>query len=238
VIRIRYEDFSAGTHDVAGLYARAERCARGVTVYLLPGLTTCQRRAVIRRLRQEASRGFGPPLPLPLLAIALGLDRIRTAGRMAGAIIRLHPAATLVPSAFVVAVMTLFVIASADVPDAVCTTRSGLAAAAAGGGSAVRAAAAKPGRARVHLVAVAAGAGRRDTGGLGLGSGRRTLAKHARRKHHAVRLSVRSGAWHVCPQAAIAPVPRPHAAHPACPWCGPRPAPHTAHFPGPRDLAR
>ncbi len=60
VIRIRYKDFSAGTHDVAGLQGRTERCGRAVTVYLLPGLAGWQRSAVIRRLRQEASRGTRP----------------------------------------------------------------------------------------------------------------------------------------------------------------------------------
>jgi hypothetical protein len=54
-----------------GCTAGLERGPQGVTVYLVPGLTTWQRRAVIRRLRQEASRGFGPPLPLPQLALAL-----------------------------------------------------------------------------------------------------------------------------------------------------------------------
>ena len=89
---------------MAGMYGRAEGCARGARVYLLPGLTAGQRKAVIRRLRQEASRGFGPPLPLPQLALALGFDRVRTAARIVGAMVRLHPAVTLVPGAFVVAI--------------------------------------------------------------------------------------------------------------------------------------
>ena len=42
VIRIRYKDFSAGTHDMAGMYGMAEGCPRGVTVYLLPGLAAFQ----------------------------------------------------------------------------------------------------------------------------------------------------------------------------------------------------
>jgi hypothetical protein len=113
VIRICYENFATGTRDVSGLHGRTERAARGVTLYLLPGLTAGQRKAVIRRLRQEASRGFGPPLPLPQLAIAMSLDRVRTAARIAAAIIRLHPAVTLLPGAFMVAVMALFVVASA-----------------------------------------------------------------------------------------------------------------------------
>lgn len=107
--------------------------ARGATVYLLPGLTTCQRRAAIRRLRQEASRGLGPELPLPQLAIALGLDRVRTAARIVGAVVRQHPAGTLVPGAFVIAMTALFVIASGNRPGIAPSTRAGLAAATASG---------------------------------------------------------------------------------------------------------
>jgi hypothetical protein len=117
VIRICYEDFSAGTHDVTGgLHGKAECCARGVTVYLVPGITACQRRAVIRRLRQEASRGLSPELPLPQLAVALGLAWVRSAARIASGMVRLHPAVTLLPGAFVVALMALFVVVSADRP--------------------------------------------------------------------------------------------------------------------------
>ena len=113
VIRIRYKDFSAGTHNITGLHGVARRGARGVTVYLVPGLNVRQRRAVLRRLRQEASRGFGPPLPLLALVLALCADRVRTTSGTAAALIRLHPAVTLLPGAFVAAVMTLFVLASA-----------------------------------------------------------------------------------------------------------------------------
>jgi hypothetical protein len=183
VIRIRYEDFSAGRHDVVGLQGRVERGARGATVYLLPGLTPCQRRAVIRRLRQEASRGFGPALPLPQLAIALGFDRVRAAARTLAAIVRLHPAVTLVPSAFVLVLVTLFVMAGTE-----------------------------PGSAQ-HAVSVQA------------------HEKQSEAKPPAP-LSVRLGAWYACPQAARA-VPRPHDGQLACR----RPAPHTAHRPGPLDFA-
>jgi hypothetical protein len=134
VIRICYEDFSAGTHDVTGWHGKTVRGARGVTLYLLPGLTAGQRRAVIRRLRQEASRGFGPPLPVPQLAIALGLDRLRAAAGTSRAIVRLHPLAALLPGAFAVAVLALFVIASSDGPGTMPKTRVGLADAVSGGG--------------------------------------------------------------------------------------------------------
>jgi hypothetical protein len=113
VICIGYKDLSAGAHDATWLHGRTEHCDRGVTVYLLPGLTSWQRRAVIRRLRQEASRGFGPALPPHQLAVALALDRVRTAARVAGSIVRLHPTAALLPSGLVAALMTLFVVASA-----------------------------------------------------------------------------------------------------------------------------
>jgi len=114
VIRIRYTDFSSGSHNLAGLYGVAEHCPHGVTVHLLPGLTGLQRKAVIRRLRQEASRDCGPPLPLPQLLVALCADRVRVAVRLAAAVVRLHPAAALLPAGFVAVAMTLFVLASTD----------------------------------------------------------------------------------------------------------------------------
>ena len=113
MIRIRYKEFSAGTHSFSGLHGVARRGARGVTVYLVPGLTVQERKAVLRRLRQEGSRGFGPPLPPIALVFALCADRVRTTTGTGASLIRLHPAVTLLPSAFVAAVMTLFVFACA-----------------------------------------------------------------------------------------------------------------------------
>ena len=115
MIRVRRRDFVSGSHSVSGLQGIAERFPRGVTIYLLPGLTGRQRRAVIRRLRQEASRGCGPELPLPQLVIALFLDRVRGAVGLAAGAARLHPGVTLLPVAFVAAVMTLFALASVGV---------------------------------------------------------------------------------------------------------------------------
>ena len=115
MIRVRRRDFVSGSHNVTGFQGIAERFPRGVTIYLLPGLTGRQRRAVIRRLRQEASRGCGPELPLPQLVIALFLDRVRGAIGLALAAVRFHPGVTLLPAAFVAAVMTLFVLTSAGV---------------------------------------------------------------------------------------------------------------------------
>lgn len=208
VIRIRYKEFSAGTRDLAGLHGKAEGCARAVTVYLLPGLTARQRGAVIRRLRQEASRGFGPPLPQPQLAIALGLDRVRTAARIVTAIVRLHPAVTILPGAFVVAMMTLFVIASGERPGITSGPRGGLADAAIVSGSTARAASAERTRAWAAQVTAAEGSG-----------------------------GVDAGAWYVCP-LVVTDTPWPPrvgqlARHrPALPA-----VPPTAHLPGPLDFA-
>jgi hypothetical protein len=112
VIRIRYGDLPPGLHG------KAERRPHGVTVCLLPGLTGSQRMAALRRLRQEASRGCGPALPAPQLAIALGWDRVRTVLRNAAAIVRLHPAASLLHAAGAGALMALFVMVSVSVPGA------------------------------------------------------------------------------------------------------------------------
>jgi hypothetical protein len=167
VIRVRRRDFVSGSHSVTGFQGIAERLPHGVTIYLLPGLTSRQRRAVIRRLRQEASRGCGPELPLAQLLIALLLDRVRGALRLAAGAVRLHPGTTLLPAAFVAAVMTLFVLASAGV-GAVPAVRPALAAAQSGPGlrSTVRVG---------GLVSVGRAAGVRPSsiaaGGQGLGSG-------------------------------------------------------------------
>jgi hypothetical protein len=97
------------------LYGTAKSCPRGVTIYLVPGLTGRQRKAVIRRLRQEASRGCGPELPLAALLIALVADRVRVAVGLTTAAVRLHPAGTLLPAGFVAAAMMLLVLVSAGV---------------------------------------------------------------------------------------------------------------------------
>jgi hypothetical protein len=172
VIRVRRRDFVSGSHNVTGFQGIAERLPHGVTIYLLPGLTGRQRRAVIRRLRQEASRGCGPELPPAQLLIALFLDRVRGALRLAAGAVRLHPGATLLPAAFVAAVMTLFVVASAGV-GTVPAVRPALAAAQSDPGlrSMVRV-----GDGAGSLVSVGGSARGRPSsvgaGGQGLGSGR------------------------------------------------------------------
>ena len=115
MIRVRYQDVSSGSHHGSGLYGTAKRCPRGVTIYLVPGLTGRQRKAVIRRLRQEASRGCGPELPLPGLIVALAADRVQVGVKLTATAVRLHPATTLVPTGLVAAAMMLLVFMSAGV---------------------------------------------------------------------------------------------------------------------------
>jgi hypothetical protein len=197
VIRIRRRDFVSGSHDVTGLQGIAERFPRGVTIYLLPGLTGRQRRAVIRRLRQEASRGFGPQLPLPQLLIALVLDRVRGALALAAAAVRWHPGLTLLPTAFVAAVMALFVLASAGVEPGPAV-RPALAATQPGTGLAVRVGEGAGGLVYgatapkgAHAGGAATGGRIRpssmQTGGQGLGSGQpaRTGPRSTGRPHAA-----------------------------------------------------
>jgi hypothetical protein len=97
------------------LYGTAKRCPRGVTIYLVPGLSGGQRKAVIRRLRQEASRGCGPELPLTGLLVALAADRVRVAVKLTAAAVRLHPAGTLLPVGLVAIGMMMLVLTSAGV---------------------------------------------------------------------------------------------------------------------------
>lgn len=115
VIRICYQDDISGTHVRNGWHGSAEPSGHGATtVYLLPGLTGEQRQAVLRRLRQEASRGCGPALPLDQLLLALCIDRVRTALRVTASVTRLHPLQTLLLSTGTVVLITLFVLASAE----------------------------------------------------------------------------------------------------------------------------
>ena len=229
MICIRHEDFSAGTHDGTGLHGRAERGPRGVTVYLIPGLTAGQRRAVFRRLRQEASRYVGPALPMPQLALALGLDRVRSAARITAAVVRLHPAVTLLPGALVAALMSLFVIASADGPALVAGPRPGPADAVAAGNG---------GQAVTEAVVPARPGGMTSAVGASVsGPAKRVLRGHASRSIGTVSLAGRSDTWYACSPVAGGPVLTPLPGQPAC-GCSLSPlAPYTAHRPQPRAFA-
>ena len=106
MIKIVYGDLTAG------LNGDAVRRGSDVAVVLVHGLTHQQRKAVLRRLRQAARRGQKPPLPLGPLTFALAVDLLcRWAGNLA-AIVRLHPAGSLVPSFGAVGLIVTFLMTS------------------------------------------------------------------------------------------------------------------------------
>ena len=103
MICIRYRDLSAGLHG------KAECAGRSTTVYLVPGLTRAQQNAALRRLRQESRMGCGPRLSAVQLALAVVADRIRTGLGQMLAVIRLHPALTMLPTLLIATLAWLFV---------------------------------------------------------------------------------------------------------------------------------
>ena len=103
MICIRYQDLSAGLHG------KAECAGRSTTVYLVPGLTRAQQNAALRRLRQESRMGCGPRLSAVQLALAVVADRIRTGLGQMLAVIRLHPALTMLPTLLIATLAWLFV---------------------------------------------------------------------------------------------------------------------------------
>jgi hypothetical protein len=154
---------------------------------------------------------------------------------------------TLVPGAFVVAMMTLFVIAAGDRPGIAPGTGRGLADAATVRGSIVRVTGSGPSLVRVARAGVAGGTDSTEAGGTGLGSGRRAAASQVRRGPSSseqrgraagnpqVHTAVRPAAWYVCPPTPA--TQRPRDPQLACRRPSPRTVPHTAHRPGPLDFA-
>jgi hypothetical protein len=128
VIRVRYKDLAPGLHG------KAERSGRRTTIFLVPGLTSAQRGAALRRLRQEARRGCGPRLPVPQLVIALVADRVRVAFLNTAAVIRLHPAGSILPTVVIGCLVALFVLASVS---AAASTSGGAGPSQSPGGSSV-----------------------------------------------------------------------------------------------------
>jgi hypothetical protein len=109
MIKIVYGDLTAG------LNGDAVHRGSDVAVVLVQGLTYQQRKAVLRRLRQAAGRGQKPPLPLGPLTFALAADLLRRWTGNLTAIIRLHPAGSLVPSFGAAALIVAFLMASVSV---------------------------------------------------------------------------------------------------------------------------
>jgi hypothetical protein len=207
VIHIRYKDFWSEKDILPGLHGNAVRRGSRVTVYLQPGLTGRQRAAVFRRLRQEASRGCGPELPLVRLVMAVAADRMRTGTRVVGGAVRLHPGVTLLPSVLAVLVMTMFVLTSAGEPPA----------ATASGGSAL----AGDQTGATALPAVITAQGIVAVGGRGLAEAERAVPAEAKAKGKSACLKVMIGRD---PSPALQLACR-HAAS------------NSAHRPGPRALA-
>jgi hypothetical protein len=91
MVKIRYAELPAGLHVDA-------RTHYGDTVvYLLPGLTTDQRRAALTRVRSSGRMGRGPRLSATSMAVAVGTDRVRTTASTSAAAVRGHPV-LLLPS--------------------------------------------------------------------------------------------------------------------------------------------
>lgn len=107
MIRIEYKNLPSGVH------AEAEAGVGNVIVYLLPGLTPAQRKAALRRLRQEGNRHCGPRLPEGQLWVALAADRLGVAVRSTARAVRLHPFGLLVPALMAGGLLAGFVFASA-----------------------------------------------------------------------------------------------------------------------------
>jgi hypothetical protein len=85
VIKIRYADLPGGLH------VRVATSGNDTIIYLLPGLTTVQRRAALRRARSSARMGHGPGLPSAGVAGAVMADGVRTTLRNVAGAMRIHP---------------------------------------------------------------------------------------------------------------------------------------------------
>jgi hypothetical protein len=85
VIKIRYSDLPGGLH------VRVAASGNDTIIYLLPGLTTVQRRAALRRARSSARMGHGPDLPGAGVAGAVMADGVRTTLRNVAGAMRIHP---------------------------------------------------------------------------------------------------------------------------------------------------
>ena len=110
MIKIRYLDLPTGLH------VRTEAEGADTIVYLLPGLTTAQRRAALHGARSSARMGHGPQLPAVGLACAVAADRVRTTVRNGAAAMRVHPALLIPPVVIMVsAALAYLLLASVSV---------------------------------------------------------------------------------------------------------------------------
>jgi hypothetical protein len=106
MVKIRYTDLPAGLH------VSAEKHGRHTVIYLLPGLTAAQRRAALIRVRSSARMGHGPRLPAFSMAVALGLDRLRSTVCNGAGAMRAHPLLLLPPLILLVSGGIVFMLMS------------------------------------------------------------------------------------------------------------------------------
>jgi hypothetical protein len=106
MVKIRYTDLPAGLH------VSTEKHGRHTVIYLLPGLTAAQRRAALVRVRSSARMGHGPRLPAVSMAVALGLDRLRTTVCNGAGAMRAHPLLLLPPLILLVSGGIVFMLMS------------------------------------------------------------------------------------------------------------------------------
>jgi len=104
LIKIRYLDLPTGLHVCA------EAHGSDTIIYLLPGLTTAQRRAALYRARSSARMGHGPALPAAGLACAIAADRVRTTVRNGAAALRVHPGLVIPPVVITVSAALAFLL--------------------------------------------------------------------------------------------------------------------------------
>jgi hypothetical protein len=106
VIKIRYASLPVGLH------VRTVIEGRHTILYLLPGLTTVERRAAIGRARRNARVGYGPPLPAREMAVAITTDQIRTTVGNGFTALRLNPAFFLPAGILVASVAVAYLLLS------------------------------------------------------------------------------------------------------------------------------
>jgi len=93
MITIRYADLPEGLH------AQAATLGKRTVIYLRPGLTAEQQRRGLRRARQSARMGYGPRLPAPGVALAVGRHATGRTLADLGSAARRHPLCFLLVSA-------------------------------------------------------------------------------------------------------------------------------------------
>jgi hypothetical protein len=104
VIKIQYANLPAGLHVLTVVEGRH------TIVYLLPGLTSAERRAALGRARSNARVGYGPPLRARRVAVALVIDQIRRTAGNGYSALRVHPAFFVPVGALVASVAVTYLL--------------------------------------------------------------------------------------------------------------------------------